>query len=66
MNIRSMNSQQKLKLCRELIREYKMKPLTFEGGFYLETFRSDTCSSILFNNPAKFFKASQAADSRNI
>lgn len=48
MNIRSMNSQQKLKLCRELIREYKMKPLTFEGGFYLETFRSDTCSSILF------------------
>ena len=35
-----MNNKQKLALCRNLIKKYNMAPLPFEGGYYVETFRS--------------------------
>jgi predicted cupin superfamily sugar epimerase len=42
MDISSMNKKQKSALCRELIKKYNMAPLPFEGGYYVETFRSKT------------------------
>ncbi len=55
MDFRSLKTQEKNKILRDIIRKFDLRPLPFEGGYFIETFRSEKsylsrslCTSIIY------------------
>jgi uncharacterized protein len=55
MDFRNLKIPEKNKILLDIIRKFKLKPLPFEGGYFIETFRSEKsylsrslCTSIIY------------------